>query len=200
MRFRTVRTTLPIAVSPAYFTNAYHPEWPKANPRRRRARTRVPQVTFIMEKFVLTRYFVENLWGCSFFGMGSNAPVFILTGTSSRMAVIQLINLGITQVLVKLLINLQHADTITSEVLTQDILWILGQVIFWRTLLKKKIVFYFIIAITGTIVLLITLSLLLQKETLLTRYIIAQQNFYRSHCECLSYYCKNIFSISIFPV
>ncbi|KMQ93117.1 cytosolic carboxypeptidase 1 [Lasius niger] len=44
------------------------------------------------------------------------------------MAVIQLINLGITQVLVKLLINLQHADTITSEVLTQDILWILGQV------------------------------------------------------------------------
>lgn len=46
------------------------------------------------------------------------------------MAVIQLINLGITQVLVKLLINLQHADTITSEVLTQDILWILGQVIF----------------------------------------------------------------------
>ncbi|KAL0114719.1 hypothetical protein PUN28_011790 [Cardiocondyla obscurior] len=48
--------------------------------------------------------------------------------TSSRMAVIQLINLGITQVLVKLLINLQHADTITSEVLTQDILWILGQV------------------------------------------------------------------------
>ncbi|XP_025264847.1 cytosolic carboxypeptidase 1 isoform X3 [Camponotus floridanus] len=47
---------------------------------------------------------------------------------SSRMAVIQLINLGITQVLVKLLINLQHADTITSEVLTQDILWILSQV------------------------------------------------------------------------
>ncbi|XP_011693107.1 PREDICTED: cytosolic carboxypeptidase 1-like isoform X2 [Wasmannia auropunctata] len=50
------------------------------------------------------------------------------TRTSSRMAVIQLINLGITQVLVKLLINLQHADTIMSEVLTQDILWILGQV------------------------------------------------------------------------
>ncbi|XP_072752591.1 cytosolic carboxypeptidase 1 isoform X2 [Anoplolepis gracilipes] len=50
------------------------------------------------------------------------------TRTSSRMAVIQLINLGITQVLVKLLINLQHADTITSEGLTQDILWILGQV------------------------------------------------------------------------
>ncbi|XP_019887676.2 cytosolic carboxypeptidase 4 isoform X5 [Ooceraea biroi] len=44
------------------------------------------------------------------------------------MAVVQLINLGITQVLVKLLINLQHADTITSEVLTQDVLWILGQV------------------------------------------------------------------------
>jgi len=53
-----------------------------------------------------------------------------LIGTSSRMAVIQLINLGITQVLVKLLINLQHADTIMSEILTQDILWILGQVIF----------------------------------------------------------------------
>ncbi|XP_011632077.1 cytosolic carboxypeptidase 1-like isoform X2 [Pogonomyrmex barbatus] len=50
------------------------------------------------------------------------------TRTSSRMAVIQLINLGITQVLVKLLINLQHADSITSEVLTQEILWILGQV------------------------------------------------------------------------
>ncbi|XP_012227413.1 cytosolic carboxypeptidase 1-like isoform X2 [Linepithema humile] len=50
------------------------------------------------------------------------------TRTSSRTAVIQLINLGITQVLVKLLINLQHADTITGEVLTQDILWILGQV------------------------------------------------------------------------
>lgn len=45
------------------------------------------------------------------------------------MAVIQLINLGITQVLVKLLINLQHADTITNEMLTQDILSILGQVI-----------------------------------------------------------------------
>lgn len=56
--------------------------------------------------------------------------LFFNTGTSSRMAVIQLINLGITQVLVKLLINLQHADTIMSEVLTQDILWILGQVIF----------------------------------------------------------------------
>ncbi|KAL6427330.1 hypothetical protein ACFW04_008713 [Cataglyphis niger] len=50
------------------------------------------------------------------------------TRISSRMAVIQLINLGITQVLLKLLITLQHADTITSEVLTQDILWILGQV------------------------------------------------------------------------
>ncbi|XP_014480717.1 PREDICTED: cytosolic carboxypeptidase 1-like isoform X2 [Dinoponera quadriceps] len=50
------------------------------------------------------------------------------TRTSSRMAVIQLVNLGITQVLVKLLINLQHADTITNEMLTQDILCILGQV------------------------------------------------------------------------
>lgn len=44
------------------------------------------------------------------------------------MAVMQLINLGITQVLVKLLISLQHADTISSEVLTQEALWILGQV------------------------------------------------------------------------
>ncbi|XP_018043707.1 PREDICTED: cytosolic carboxypeptidase 1-like [Atta colombica] len=50
------------------------------------------------------------------------------TRTSNRMAVIQLINLGITQVLVKLLINLQYADSIMIEVLTQDILWILGQV------------------------------------------------------------------------
>lgn len=44
------------------------------------------------------------------------------------MAVMQLINLGITQVLVKLLISLQHADSISSEVLTQEVLWILGQV------------------------------------------------------------------------
>ncbi|XP_015435460.1 PREDICTED: cytosolic carboxypeptidase 1-like isoform X3 [Dufourea novaeangliae] len=51
------------------------------------------------------------------------------TKSSSRMAVTQLINLGITQVLVKLLINLQHADTISSEVLTQEVLWILGQVV-----------------------------------------------------------------------
>ncbi|CAK9831033.1 Cytosolic carboxypeptidase 1 [Anthophora retusa] len=50
------------------------------------------------------------------------------TRSSSRMAVMQLINLGITQVLVKLLVNLQHADTISSEVLTQELLWILGQV------------------------------------------------------------------------
>lgn len=51
-------------------------------------------------------------------------------GSSSRMAVMQLINLGITQVLVKLLVNLQHADTISSEVLTQEVLWLLGQVIY----------------------------------------------------------------------
>lgn len=44
------------------------------------------------------------------------------------MAVMQLINLGITQVLVKLLVNLQHADSISSEVLTQEVLWLLGQV------------------------------------------------------------------------
>ncbi|KOC68252.1 Cytosolic carboxypeptidase 1 [Habropoda laboriosa] len=50
------------------------------------------------------------------------------TRSSSRMAVMQLINLGVTQVLVKLLVNLQHADTISSEVLTQELLWILGQV------------------------------------------------------------------------
>lgn len=50
------------------------------------------------------------------------------TKSSSRMAVMQLINLGITQVLVKLLVNLQHADTISSEVLTQEVLWLLGQV------------------------------------------------------------------------
>ena len=49
-------------------------------------------------------------------------------GSSSRMAVMQLINLGITQVLVKLLVNLQHADSISSEVLTQEVLWLLGQV------------------------------------------------------------------------
>ncbi|XP_076178312.1 cytosolic carboxypeptidase 1 isoform X2 [Ptiloglossa arizonensis] len=50
------------------------------------------------------------------------------TKSSSRMAVMQLINLGITQVLLKLLINLQHADTISSEVLTQEVLWILSQI------------------------------------------------------------------------
>ncbi|XP_076751692.1 cytosolic carboxypeptidase 1 isoform X2 [Xylocopa sonorina] len=50
------------------------------------------------------------------------------TRSSSRMAVMQLINLGITQVLVKLLVNLQHADTISSEVLTQEVLWLLGQI------------------------------------------------------------------------
>ncbi|XP_020296791.1 cytosolic carboxypeptidase 1-like isoform X2 [Pseudomyrmex gracilis] len=51
------------------------------------------------------------------------------TRTSSRMAVIHLINLGVTQALVKLLINLQHtSDTIVSEMLTQDVLWLLGQV------------------------------------------------------------------------
>ncbi|XP_054005382.1 cytosolic carboxypeptidase 1-like isoform X2 [Hylaeus anthracinus] len=50
------------------------------------------------------------------------------TKSSSRTTVMQLINLGITQVLLKLLINLQHADTISSEVLTQEVLWILGQI------------------------------------------------------------------------
>ncbi|XP_043526563.1 cytosolic carboxypeptidase 1-like isoform X4 [Frieseomelitta varia] len=50
------------------------------------------------------------------------------TRSSSRMAVMQLINLGITQVLVKLLVNLQHADSISSEVLTQEVLWLLGQI------------------------------------------------------------------------
>ncbi|XP_046827934.1 cytosolic carboxypeptidase 1-like isoform X2 [Vespa crabro] len=50
------------------------------------------------------------------------------TRNSNRMAVIQLINSGITQVLVKLLMNLQHMDSISSEVLVQEVLWILGQV------------------------------------------------------------------------
>lgn len=69
------------------------------------------------------------------------------------MAVIQLINLGITQVLVKLLINLQHADTIMSEVLTQDILWILGQVSFQRPAHCNKLHSNFILQL-GTIILL----------------------------------------------
>ncbi|KAF7391837.1 hypothetical protein HZH68_011380 [Vespula germanica] len=50
------------------------------------------------------------------------------TRNSNRMAVIQLINSGITQVLVKLLMNLQHMDSISSEVLVQEVLWILGQI------------------------------------------------------------------------
>ncbi|XP_076668158.1 cytosolic carboxypeptidase 1 isoform X3 [Andrena cerasifolii] len=58
----------------------------------------------------------------------SNSNFYLATRSSSRMAVMQLINLGITQVLVKLLISLQHADTVSSEVLTQEALWILGQV------------------------------------------------------------------------
>ncbi|XP_076379522.1 cytosolic carboxypeptidase 1 isoform X3 [Megalopta genalis] len=50
------------------------------------------------------------------------------TKSSSRMAVMQLVNLGITQALVKLLINLQHAETVSTEVLTQEVVWILSQV------------------------------------------------------------------------
>lgn len=44
------------------------------------------------------------------------------------MAVMQLINLGITQALIKLLVNLQHTDSISSEALTREVLWLLGQV------------------------------------------------------------------------
>ncbi|XP_076221062.1 cytosolic carboxypeptidase 1 isoform X2 [Nomia melanderi] len=50
------------------------------------------------------------------------------SATKSSSRLMQLVNLGITQVLVKLLINLQHADTIPSEVLAHEVLWILGQV------------------------------------------------------------------------
>ncbi|XP_078049658.1 cytosolic carboxypeptidase 1 isoform X2 [Augochlora pura] len=50
------------------------------------------------------------------------------TKSSSRMAVMQLVNLGITQALVKLLINMQHAETVSTEVLTQEVVWILSQV------------------------------------------------------------------------
>ncbi|XP_043280030.1 cytosolic carboxypeptidase 1-like isoform X2 [Venturia canescens] len=46
----------------------------------------------------------------------------------SRNAIMQLINLGGTQVLMKQLANSQHADSIMTEVLIQEILWILGQV------------------------------------------------------------------------
>ncbi|XP_031364979.1 cytosolic carboxypeptidase 1-like isoform X4 [Apis dorsata] len=50
------------------------------------------------------------------------------TISSSRMAVMQLINLGITQALIKLLVNLQHTDSISSEALTREVLWLLGQI------------------------------------------------------------------------
>lgn len=43
--FRIARTTLLTAVSPAYCTNIYRLEWPKANPRREGARIEVPHVT-----------------------------------------------------------------------------------------------------------------------------------------------------------
>lgn len=52
----------------------------------------------------------------------------LLSFTESSNRLIQLVNLGITQVLVKLLINVQHADTIPSEVLAHEVLWLLGQV------------------------------------------------------------------------
>ncbi|KAK2583820.1 hypothetical protein KPH14_009718 [Odynerus spinipes] len=50
------------------------------------------------------------------------------TKSSNRMAVIQLINLGITQVLAKLLMNYQHIDNIATEIFMQEVLWLLGQV------------------------------------------------------------------------
>ncbi|KAI4501431.1 hypothetical protein M0802_003308 [Mischocyttarus mexicanus] len=53
------------------------------------------------------------------------------TKSSSRTAVIQLINLGITQVLVKNLMNIQNQDSPIVDVLMQEVLWILGQISQW---------------------------------------------------------------------
>ncbi|XP_043505081.1 cytosolic carboxypeptidase 4-like isoform X1 [Polistes fuscatus] len=53
------------------------------------------------------------------------------TKSSSRIAVIQLINLGITQVLVKNLMNIQNQDSPIVDVLMQEVLWILGQISQW---------------------------------------------------------------------
>ncbi|XP_046434949.1 cytosolic carboxypeptidase 1-like isoform X4 [Neodiprion fabricii] len=47
---------------------------------------------------------------------------------NSRLAISQLINLGGTQVLIRLLNALQHRETIMTEVLVQELLRILGQV------------------------------------------------------------------------
>ncbi|XP_044006986.1 cytosolic carboxypeptidase 1-like isoform X3 [Aphidius gifuensis] len=48
--------------------------------------------------------------------------------SSSRLTIQQIINTGGTQILLKLLLNSQHTDTITSEILVQELLWILGQI------------------------------------------------------------------------
>ncbi|XP_048513203.1 cytosolic carboxypeptidase 1-like isoform X2 [Athalia rosae] len=47
---------------------------------------------------------------------------------NSKLAVSQLINLGGTQVLIRLLGALQHREAIVTEVLMHEIVWILGQV------------------------------------------------------------------------
>lgn len=47
------------------------------------------------------------------------------------MALSKLINLGGTEVLIKHLINSQHADPVMIEVLVQEVLWLLGQVIYF---------------------------------------------------------------------
>ena len=54
---------------------------------------------------------------------------FFCLESNSRMALIQFINLGGTQLLIKMLGNSQHADTVTSDLLIQEVLWILGEVI-----------------------------------------------------------------------
>lgn len=48
--------------------------------------------------------------------------------TNSRLALSKLISLGGTEVLIKLLINSQHADPVMIEVLVQEVLWLLGQI------------------------------------------------------------------------
>ncbi|XP_066585231.1 cytosolic carboxypeptidase 1-like isoform X3 [Prorops nasuta] len=58
----------------------------------------------------------------------SNFNFKALKKSNRRLAITQLINLGITQILIKLLINLLHSDSITTDVLMQEILWILGQI------------------------------------------------------------------------
>lgn len=54
--------------------------------------------------------------------------IAFLENSPGRIIVIQLINLGGTQILIKLLLTSQHVDTIISDVMVQEILWLLGQV------------------------------------------------------------------------